>query len=71
VTKTDRVRIHAVRPGETLTHLARRYQTTVCALMRTNRLDSVRIQAGAALVIPPGEDVRSGVDLPDRTRAKE
>lgn len=54
VAKTGSVRTHTVRPGETLTQIARRYQTTARALMLANRLGSTHIQAGAALLIPPG-----------------
>lgn len=54
VAKTESVRTHIVHPGETLTKIARRYQTTVHALMRANRLDSTHIQAGVALHIPSG-----------------
>jgi LysM repeat protein len=52
--KTRDVRTHIVRPGETLTQIARRYQTTVRALMSANRLSNVRIQTGTALLIPSG-----------------
>jgi len=54
VVRAGGIRTHIVRPGETLTQIARRYQTTVRALMLANRLGSAHIQAGAALLIPPG-----------------
>jgi len=52
VVKTGRLRTHNVRPGETLTQIARRYRTTVDALIVANRLSSAHIQAGALLLIP-------------------
>jgi membrane-bound lytic murein transglycosylase D len=54
VARTKSGRTHIVRPGETLTKIARRYQTTIRALMRANRLDNAHVQAGAALLIPAG-----------------
>ena len=45
---------HQVRPGETLSGIARRYGTTVEALRRANNLDSrSTIKAGAWLLVPP------------------
>jgi LysM repeat protein len=45
-------RTHKVRRGDSLTTIARRYQTTVQALMRANSLRQSRIQAGTSLLIP-------------------
>jgi len=45
-------RTHTVRRGESLAKIARRYQTTVRALMRANSLRQSRIYAGTSLLIP-------------------
>jgi membrane-bound lytic murein transglycosylase D len=48
---------HVVKSGETLSHIARKYGTTVEAITRVNRI--VRpdaVAAGRKLVIPPGDD---------------
>lgn len=44
--------IHRVRAGETLSHIARRYGTTVARLKETNNLTSSRILAGQRLKVP-------------------
>ena len=44
--------IHTVLPGETLWSLARRYQTTVQAIMWANRMWDYTIYAGQLLIIP-------------------
>lgn len=43
---------HVVQQGDTLFRLARRYGTTVDAIMRANRLASTRIYVGQRLTIP-------------------
>jgi membrane-bound lytic murein transglycosylase D len=48
---SGRARIHTVRQGETLSHIARRYGTTVEALMRLNRLKRAVIFPGQTLVV--------------------
>lgn len=49
---------HTVAPGETLFSIARRYGTTVEALVRLNGLsDPNRIRAGQILRVRPGEEV--------------
>jgi LysM repeat protein len=48
----QRSRTHKVRRGETLTGIARRYQTTVQSLMNKNGLRKSHIQAGTVLKIP-------------------
>jgi LysM repeat protein len=51
--KTSTTRIHKVRPGETLSGIAARYDTTLAAIARANRLDPQRfLLAGARLRIP-------------------
>ena len=45
-------RVHSVRRGDTLGEIARRYGTSVRALMRANGLRSSRIHVGASLRIP-------------------
>ena len=49
-----RQQIHRVRRGETLTAIARRYRTSVQALMEANNLREPHIQAGASLRVPAG-----------------
>jgi LysM repeat protein len=46
------IRTYTVRRGDTLQKIARRYRTTVQALLRANDRHNSRIQAGEALVIP-------------------
>ncbi|HEB99604.1 MAG TPA: LysM peptidoglycan-binding domain-containing protein [Thiotrichales bacterium] len=43
---------HRVRPGETLSHIARRYETTVALLSRVNGVRPTRLRAGDYLLIP-------------------
>lgn len=44
--------MHIVRPGDTLFSLARRYGTTIEAIMQANRLANYNIRVGQLLVIP-------------------
>ncbi|MCG5511753.1 LysM peptidoglycan-binding domain-containing protein [Ectothiorhodospira shaposhnikovii] len=46
---------HQVRPGETLGHIATRYNTSVALLQRTNELKSHLIRVGDHLLIPTAE----------------
>jgi LysM repeat protein len=48
----DPSRTHRVRRGETLVQIARRYQTTVKALIELNDLQDPRVQAGIVLTLP-------------------
>lgn len=52
--KNESRRVHQVRRGETLGSIARRYGTSVRALMLANSLRTSRIQAGVALRLPNG-----------------
>jgi len=55
IKKTRRVtwQRHLIRPGETLSHIARRYDTSVPVLSDLNRLSSRhRLQVGRSLVVP-------------------
>ncbi len=46
--------VHRVRRGETLSHIARRYATSVRTLMRLNRIRNPRrLRPGQRLVVPP------------------
>jgi len=52
-----RVRVleHVVAKGETLSHIARRYRTTVAALMETNKIrDPKSLQVGRRLIVSLG-----------------
>lgn len=54
-----------VAPGESLWTIARRYNTTVAALMSANDLTDTKLMAGQVLRIVPGADlVRAGVARP-------
>ncbi|MCG5499599.1 LysM peptidoglycan-binding domain-containing protein [Ectothiorhodospira lacustris] len=46
---------HRVQPGETLGHIAARYNTTIALLQRTNELRSHIIRVGDHLLIPTAE----------------
>lgn len=48
-----------VRPGDTLSHIARRHGTDLATLRRANRLSSDRIRAGQALLIPRSSEARA------------
>ncbi len=45
-------RLHTIRRGDTLSHLARRYGTSVRALMQINQLGNSRLRIGRTLRIP-------------------
>ena len=51
--------VHVVRRGETLYSIARRYGTTVGAIMRANNLRSYTIYVGQRLTIPVSRSSRS------------
>lgn len=50
---TAKLRTHVVVRGETLGHIARRYDTSVAALRQLNRLSKPLIRIGQELVVPP------------------
>lgn len=58
--------VHVVRPGETLSALARRYSTTVDALRRANRLTDDLISVGQELVVPGGAGAAVPIARPGR-----
>jgi membrane-bound lytic murein transglycosylase D len=62
--KSERVRWqrHAVRPGDTLGGIARRYDTTVKVLQSVNGLPGTQIRVGAHLMVPTS--TRSIADYP-------
>ncbi len=64
---------HQIRPGETLSHIAGRYDTTVPVLRASNRLRNNTIRAGGHLLVPvaartpishPLTDTDPGSDTP-------
>jgi murein DD-endopeptidase MepM/ murein hydrolase activator NlpD len=54
LTPPSRVHVHEVRPGDTLSAIARRYGATVDALVAANKLPSARatLRVGQRLVVP-------------------
>jgi membrane-bound lytic murein transglycosylase D len=58
-----RWRRHEIRPGETLGHIARRYQTTVAVLRETNQLSGNSIRAGRHLLVPVAATAASDYSL--------
>lgn len=59
--KKDRLKWlrHRIKPGENLGQIARKYKTTVNALIKGNRLANSRIRAGKLLLIPSSLAKRS------------
>lgn len=53
-----------VDPGDTLWHIARRYDTTVAALMAANHLSGEELRAGQRLNIVGGAELRAGAAMP-------
>jgi membrane-bound lytic murein transglycosylase D len=51
---SERVKLvrHRITSGETLSHIAHRYQTTVAVLQQSNDLGTTRIRAGRYLLVP-------------------
>jgi len=45
-------RRHKIKPGETLSHIAKRYGVSVKTLSQVNRMKSSRIRAGTTLMVP-------------------
>ncbi|MCF6192138.1 MAG: LysM peptidoglycan-binding domain-containing protein, partial [Candidatus Hydrothermae bacterium] len=65
--------VHRVRRGETLSHIARRYATSVRTLMRLNRIRNPRrLRPGQRLVVPPPPVrlARSGQATPVRRKRR-
>jgi peptidoglycan lytic transglycosylase D len=52
--KRTRPVLHTIQSGETLSHIARRYNTTVQALINNNQLKSTKIRSGQKLLVPAG-----------------
>ncbi len=50
------LRYHRIRPGQTLSQIARKFQTSVSAIQKANNIRNVRkVRAGKTLVIPIGQ----------------
>ncbi|GGM99299.1 peptidoglycan-binding protein LysM [Thermus composti] len=62
---------HTVAPGDTLFSLARRYGTTVEALMRLNGLTSPELKVGQVLRLPPKEAPSEGEKPPSPAGLQE
>jgi len=52
--KRTRPVLHTIQSGETLSHIARRYNTTTSALISNNQLSSTMIRSGQKLLVPAG-----------------
>jgi len=52
--KRTRPVLHTIQSGETLSHIARRYNTTVQALINNNQLKNTKIRSGQKLLVPAG-----------------
>lgn len=48
----DSAQVHRVKPGDTLSQIAKRYQTTVALLRSLNQLRNTRLQVGQELKVP-------------------
>lgn len=62
---------HQVKPGQTLTHIARDYHTTVAVLKDVNDISSSSIRAGQYLLIPKASRDLSDYSLSAVQREKE
>jgi membrane-bound lytic murein transglycosylase D len=56
---------HRIRPGESLSRIARRYGVTVQAIRQSNGLKDSRIRAGDDLLIPLSDSVVAGQQRPN------
>lgn len=54
---------HRIQPGETLSHIATRYGTTVAMLQQTNNIRGSNIRAGRHLLVPSATRPASGYPL--------
>ena len=54
---------HEIRPGETLSQIAKRHQTTVAVLRETNQLAGHQIRAGRYLLVPVAASAASDYRL--------
>jgi membrane-bound lytic murein transglycosylase D len=52
--KRTRPVVHTIQSGDTLSHIARRYNTTTTALINSNQLNSTVIRSGQKLLVPAG-----------------
>ncbi len=59
---------HKIRAGETLSHIAKRYQTTVKLLRQVNNLNRNRIRQGKHLLIPVAQQTLSDYSLTSKQR---
>ncbi|MEN8106454.1 MAG: LysM peptidoglycan-binding domain-containing protein [Pseudomonadota bacterium] len=61
---------HRIRNGETLSHIARKYDTTVAVVRQTNQLHSSNIRAGKYLLVPVAAQDASRYAALDRFRGR-
>jgi len=60
---------HKIKPGETLSHIARRYNTTVKLLSQINQIKSHQIRQGKHLMIPVAKQALSDYSLTRQQRS--
>ncbi len=70
--KSDRVKWarHRIRSGETLSHIANRYKTTVAVIKDVNKIRGHMIRAGKNLLIPVAAKSPSSYSLSSTQRAR-
>ncbi|NOY61937.1 MAG: LysM peptidoglycan-binding domain-containing protein [Gammaproteobacteria bacterium] len=59
---------HKIREGETLGHIAKRYQTTVSVLRQTNHIKGNNIRAGKYMIIPVATQALSQYSMTEKQR---
>ncbi len=59
--RADKHFVHTVRPGDSISHIARAFRTSVGVIKRTNRLGSSRIHPGQKIQVPIAGQVKKHV----------
>lgn len=61
---------HKIEPGQTLSHIARKYRTSIALLQKTNKLRGARIRAGKHLLVPRASKSPAEYTLTETQRKK-